>query len=58
MNITFQAVKFPPKAFFHLGQIVGRHFDDPAVDLYRRRFPFYNLLKDEDRGTVLFKVDE
>ncbi|XP_035828013.1 hypoxia up-regulated protein 1 [Aplysia californica] len=52
------AIKFPPKAFFYLGQIVGRSYDDPQVELYRKRFPFYNLLKDEERGTVLFKIDD
>lgn len=53
-----QAVKIPKKAYWYLTQIVGKRFDDPQVDLYRKRFPYYNLIKDEERGTPLFKTDE
>ncbi|KAH9500372.1 Hypoxia up-regulated protein 1 [Bulinus truncatus] len=52
------AIKFPSKAFGYLMQIIGRHYDDPQVQLYRKRFPYYNMLKDEERGTVLFKMDD
>jgi len=37
---------------------VGKKFDDPAVAQYQQRFPYYSLVKDDERGTVLFKVDE
>ena len=37
---------------------MGRDFDDPQVQLYKKRFPYYDIVKDETRGTVLFKVDE
>ncbi|XP_052061435.1 hypoxia up-regulated protein 1-like isoform X3 [Mytilus californianus] len=52
------AVKFPRKAFWYLTNIVGRKFDSADVKLYKERFPYYDLVKDEERGTVLFKVDE
>uniref|UniRef100_A0A0B7AHG5 Hypoxia up-regulated protein 1 n=1 Tax=Arion vulgaris TaxID=1028688 RepID=A0A0B7AHG5_9EUPU len=52
------ALKFPQKAVGYLMQVLGRQYDDPQVDVYRSRFPYYTLLKDEDRGTVLFKIDE
>lgn len=52
------ATKFPSNAFWYLTQIIGKKYDDPAVAQYKRRFPYYNLVKDENRGTVLFKIDE
>ncbi|XP_053408991.1 hypoxia up-regulated protein 1-like isoform X2 [Mercenaria mercenaria] len=52
------ATKFPSNAFWYLTQIVGKKYDDPAVAQYQRRFPYYKLVKDEDRGTILFQIDE
>lgn len=52
------AVKVPKKAYWYLTQIIGKRFEDPQVDLYRKRFPYYNIIKDEERGTPLFKVDD
>lgn len=56
--MIFQAVKFPRKAFWYLTNIVGRKFESADVKLYKERFPYYDLVKDEERGTVLFKIDE
>ncbi|XP_063441737.1 hypoxia up-regulated protein 1-like isoform X3 [Mytilus trossulus] len=52
------AVKFPRKAFWYLTNIVGRKFESADVKLYKERFPYYDLVKDEERGTVLFKIDD
>ncbi|XP_071111379.1 hypoxia up-regulated protein 1-like isoform X1 [Haliotis cracherodii] len=52
------SVRFPRKAFWYLTHVVGRHFDDPQVQLYKERFPFYDLVKDEERGTVLFRTED
>ncbi|XP_060083520.1 hypoxia up-regulated protein 1-like [Ylistrum balloti] len=51
-------VRFPKKAFWYLMHIVGLKYEDPQVELYRKRFPYYNLIKDEDRGTVLFQLED
>ncbi|XP_041373562.1 hypoxia up-regulated protein 1-like isoform X2 [Gigantopelta aegis] len=51
-------IRFPRKAFSYLTHVIGRDFDDPQVQLYKERFPYYDILKDETRGTVLFKIDE
>ena len=55
-----QAVRFPAKAFWFLTHIIGRNYDDPLVQQFRERFPFYKdiMVKDEERGTVLFKENE
>ncbi|XP_055866156.1 hypoxia up-regulated protein 1-like isoform X2 [Biomphalaria glabrata] len=52
------ALRYPQKAVGYLMQIIGRQFDDPQVQLFRKRFPYYDMLKDEERGTVLFKIDD
>ncbi|GFO47003.1 hypoxia up-regulated protein 1 [Plakobranchus ocellatus] len=52
------AVKFPAKAFAYLPLIVGRQYDDPQVELFRQRFPYYSMEKDEGRGTVLFRTED
>jgi len=48
------AVKQPAKAFIYLSHLIGKKFESPAVELYKKRFPFYKLVKDEKRGTVMF----
>lgn len=52
------ATRFPDKAFWYLMNIIGKKYDDPDVQRYMKRFPYYNLVKDEERGTILFKIDE
>ncbi|XP_070201995.1 hypoxia up-regulated protein 1-like isoform X2 [Littorina saxatilis] len=54
------AVRFPTKAFWFLTHIIGRTYDDPLVTQFRKRFPFYDevLVKDEERGTILFKEND
>jgi len=51
MNV---AIKKPSKAYIYLTHIIGKKYDSSAVEQYKKRFPFYTLLKDEERGTVLF----
>lgn len=52
------AVKQPQKSFIYLMHLIGKKFDSPAVQTFKKRFPFYTLLKDEKRGTVLFKGED
>jgi len=51
------AVRFPSNAYLYFTDLLGKKFDNPAVDIFRKRFPYYNLVEDETRGTVLFKQD-
>lgn len=52
------SIKQPAKAFIYLSHLIGKKFESPMVQLYKKRFPFYNLAKDEKRGTVLFEGDD
>ena len=48
------AVKQPAKSYIYLMNLLGKKFDSPAVETYKKRFPHYTLFKDEKRGIVLF----
>jgi len=51
-------VKFPALCYSYFMDLLGKKIDNPVVKLFQQRFPHYNLVPDEARGTVLFKYDE
>lgn len=51
------AVKFPSKAYGYLLELLGKTVDHPIVQLYKKRFPWHNIVADPDRGTVIFQHD-
>ncbi|GFU61410.1 hypoxia up-regulated protein 1 [Trichonephila clavipes] len=51
-------VRFPEKTFMYLMDIIGKTIDNPVVELYKKRFPFYNIQPTENRKSVLFKHPE
>lgn len=51
-------VKEPASAYAYLLDLLGKQIDNPLVDLYRKRFPYYDIVADEERNTVLFKKGE
>lgn len=51
-------VRFPEKTFMYLMDIIGKTIDNPLVELYKKRFPFYDIRPTEDRQSVLFKHPE
>lgn len=48
-------VRFPANAYFYLTDLLGKTVDNPIVQLYRNRFPYYDIVPDEERNTVVFK---
>lgn len=52
------SVKQPAKAYIYLMNLIGKKYDSQAVETFKKRFPFYTLLKDEERGTVLFQGED
>ncbi|CAB4005469.1 hypoxia up-regulated 1-like, partial [Paramuricea clavata] len=50
------AVKSPKSAYRYLHDLIGKKIDNPLVDMYKKRFPFYDIIKD-DRGSILFQHD-
>ena len=50
-------VKHPKSCYFYLLDLLGKPFDHPVVDRFRRRFPYYEMLAHPERGTVAFQHD-
>ncbi|CAI8027668.1 Hypoxia up-regulated protein 1 (Fragment) [Geodia barretti] len=50
-------VKYPKSAYWYLQLLLGQKFDSPLVTKYRQWFPYYDMRKDEERGTILFQHD-
>eukprot|EP00112_Aurelia_sp_Birch-Aquarium-sp1_P011540 Seg2425.2 transcript_id=Seg2425.2/GoldUCD/mRNA.D3Y31 product="Hypoxia up-regulated protein 1" protein_id=Seg2425.2/GoldUCD/D3Y31 len=52
------SVKSPEKSYLYLNHLLGKKFESPYVELYKSRFPHYNVVKDDDRGTATFKSSD
>uniref|UniRef100_A0A182RBY4 Hypoxia up-regulated protein 1 n=1 Tax=Anopheles funestus TaxID=62324 RepID=A0A182RBY4_ANOFN len=51
-------VRFPSNSFGYLVDLLGKTIDNPMVDMYRKRFPYYDIVEDPVRHTVVFRVGE
>lgn len=51
-------VKYPKNCYIYLLDLLGKKVDHPSVKLFQKRFPFYEIVEDPQRGTVAFKHDE
>ncbi|XP_055613389.1 hypoxia up-regulated protein 1 [Uranotaenia lowii] len=51
-------VRFPANNFAYLTDLLGKTVDNPMVELYKKRFPYYNIVEDPVRKTVVFKNGE
>lgn len=48
-------VRFPSNCYIYFLDLLGKKIDNPIVDLYKKRFPYYNIIPHPTRNTVLFK---
>lgn len=48
-------VRFPANNYAYLIDLLGKTIDNPMVDLFRKRFPHYDIVEDPVRKTVVFK---
>lgn len=51
------AVRFPANGYGYLLDLLGKKIDNPIVQLYQKNFPFYKIVEDPVRGTVVFQHD-
>lgn len=51
------AVRFPANAYLYFTDLLGKKIDNPMVQLFQKRFPYYKLVADDERGTVVFQHD-
>uniref|UniRef100_U3IEK7 Hypoxia up-regulated protein 1 n=1 Tax=Anas platyrhynchos platyrhynchos TaxID=8840 RepID=U3IEK7_ANAPP len=47
-----------PVAFRYFQDLLGKQINNPQVALYRTRFPEHELVEDEKRQTVIFKLSQ
>ncbi|XP_062450639.1 hypoxia up-regulated protein 1 isoform X1 [Rhea pennata] len=52
------SIRSPKVAFRYFQDLLGKHIDNPQVALYQSRFPEHELVKDERRQTVVFKLTQ
>nr|ARK20016.1 hypoxia up-regulated protein 1 [Ampulex compressa] len=50
-------VRFPQYSFSYILDLLGKSIHNPMVQLYMKRFPYYDIIEDEERHTVLFRLD-
>ncbi|OAD60624.1 Hypoxia up-regulated protein 1 [Eufriesea mexicana] len=51
-------IRSPQNSFSYILDLLGKSIDNPMVELYKRRFPYYDIISDEKRKTITFKLDE
>ncbi|NXK07935.1 HYOU1 protein, partial [Herpetotheres cachinnans] len=52
------SIRTPKVAFRYFRDLLGKRIDNPHVALYQSRFPEHELVKDEKRETVIFKLSQ
>ncbi|KAH8387342.1 hypothetical protein KR093_006466 [Drosophila rubida] len=51
-------IREPSAAYGYLLDLLGKTIDNPIVDQYRKRFPYYTIVGDKERNTVVFKKSD
>uniref|UniRef100_A0A1L8DU22 Hypoxia up-regulated protein 1 n=1 Tax=Nyssomyia neivai TaxID=330878 RepID=A0A1L8DU22_9DIPT len=51
-------VRFPPNSYGYFMDLLGKSIDNPIVELYQKRFPYYQIEADPQRNTVLFRIGD
>lgn len=50
--------RFPSNSYGYFLDLLGKSIDSPIVQLYKNRFPYYDIITDEARGTLAFKTKD
>ncbi|GAB0093000.1 hypoxia up-regulated protein 1 [Sergentomyia squamirostris] len=51
-------VRFPQNSYGYFLDLLGKSINNPVVDLYRKRFPYYKIEEDPKRNTIVFRIGE
>lgn len=51
-------IRFPQNTFSYILDLLGKPIDNPLVQLYLKRFPYYNIIADDERKTIAFRLNE
>uniref|UniRef100_A0A8D8RGT5 Hypoxia up-regulated protein 1 n=1 Tax=Cacopsylla melanoneura TaxID=428564 RepID=A0A8D8RGT5_9HEMI len=50
--------RFPSNSYGYFLDLLGKSIDSPVVQLFKSRFPYYDIVADEERGTIAFKTKD
>lgn len=50
--------RFPSNSYGYFLDLLGKSIDSPVVQLFKSRFPYYDIVADEERGTIVFKTND
>lgn len=48
----------PSNCYVHFLDLLGKKIDNPVVELFKKRFPHYNIVPHPERNTVLFERND
>ncbi|XP_017791456.1 PREDICTED: hypoxia up-regulated protein 1 isoform X2 [Habropoda laboriosa] len=51
-------IRSPQNSFSYILDLLGKSIDNPMVQLYTKRFPYYDIVSDEEREIIAFRLDE
>ncbi|XP_033207076.1 hypoxia up-regulated protein 1 isoform X2 [Belonocnema kinseyi] len=51
-------LRFPQNSFSYILDLLGKSIDNPIVQLYKKRFPYHDIIEDEERNTIMFRVQD
>ncbi|XP_070548529.1 hypoxia up-regulated protein 1-like isoform X2 [Ptychodera flava] len=51
-------VRYPKSTYIYLQDMLAKSLNNPLIKMYQKRFPYYDLKEDPERGTVVFQHDE
>ena len=51
-------LRFPQNSFSYILDLLGKSIDNPIVQLYKKRFPYHDIVEDEERNTIMFRVND
>ncbi|XP_011349400.1 hypoxia up-regulated protein 1 isoform X2 [Ooceraea biroi] len=51
-------VRFPQYAFSYILDLLGKPMRHPLVQGYLHRFPYYDVIADDESDTIAFRIDE
>lgn len=51
-------LRFPANSYMYLTDLLGKTVDNPVVELYKKRFPQYEIVPDPERNTVVFATGD
>ncbi|XP_015183602.1 PREDICTED: hypoxia up-regulated protein 1 isoform X2 [Polistes dominula] len=51
-------LRFPQSTFSYILDLLGKSIDNPMVKLYSKRFPYHDIIADDERQTIAFKIYE